>query len=105
MGWPPSAAYCRDVSEVSVGVDDGTAFYREMVAPGWAAATGIAASDAAGAPSNAYAGAAAVAAPNINARMARSNVRITLLLVRPAWMGHRAIHRRSDLLRVFPQRA
>ena len=42
-------------------------------------------------------------APKINARMIRLDIRITLFLVGPAWMGHGAIHRRPDLLGIFPE--
>ena len=49
-------------------------------------------------------GAATGVAPNINAKMIRSDIRITLFLVRPARMGYGAIHRRPDLLGIFPQR-
>src|ERR1700742_437663 len=43
-------------------------------------------------------------APKINAIIVRSNVRITLFLVRATWMGDGAIHRRPDLLGILPQR-
>src|SRR5215213_6781952 len=63
----------------------------------------MAASTLTGEPSNPNAGAAG-AAPNINARMIRLDVRITLFLVRTARMGYRAIHRRPNLLGIFPER-
>ena len=87
------------------GVDVGTAFLMAAAAPapGWAAATGIVASSVAGAPSKAHAAATGVA-PKINAKTIRLDIRITLFLMRPAWMGHRAIHRRPNLLGIFPQR-
>src|SRR3984893_17186754 len=100
-GWPPSAAYCSEVSEVSV-VEGGIAFFKAAAAPGWAETTGIAASEAAGAPSKANPGAATGMAPKINAKMVRLDIRITLFLVRPARVGYGAIHRRPDLLGVFP---
>src|SRR5258708_22230226 len=103
IGWPPSAAYCSDVSEVS-GVDGGTVFFSAAAVPGWAATTGVVESWLTGAPSNANTGAATGVAPQINAKMKSSDVRITLFLVRPARMGYRAIHRRPDLLGIFPQR-
>ena len=83
----------------------GIAFFSAAAAPGWAATTGIAASEFAGAPSKANPGAAIGVAPKINARMVRLNIRITLFLVRAAGMGDRAIHRRPHLLGVFPQHA
>src|SRR4051794_25991250 len=33
-----------------------------------------------------------------------SDIRITLFLARPTWMGNGTIHRGSDLLGIFPQR-
>src|SRR5471032_2610833 len=104
IGWPPSAAYCSEFSETSV-VDDGTAFFRAPAAPGWAETTGIVASSLTGAPSKANTGAANGVAPNINAKMIRLDVRITLFLVRAARMGHGPIHRGSNLLGILPQRA
>src|ERR1700733_8679892 len=47
----------------------------------------------------------APAAPNINAKMIRLDVRITLFLVRAARMGHGPIHCGSNLLGILPQRA
>ena len=44
------------------------------------------------------------AAPSINARMIRLDVRITLFLVRTARMGYSPVHRRPNLLGIFPQR-
>src|SRR5882757_2936202 len=101
-GWPPSAAYCSEVSEVS-GVVGGIAFFSAAAAPGWAATTGMAASEFAGAPSKANPGPATGVAPKINANMVRLNIRITLFLMRAAWVGHRAIHCRPYLLGVFPE--
>ena len=83
---------------------DGTAFFRAAAAPLWGEATGIAASGAAGAPSKANRGTANGAAPKINAKMIRLDVRITLFLVRTARMGYGAIHGRPNLLGIFPQR-
>src|SRR3978361_2412328 len=40
-GWPPSAAYCSEVSEVS-GADEGITFFNAAAGPGWAETTGIA---------------------------------------------------------------
>src|SRR3954454_12858409 len=57
-----------------------------------------------GVPSKANAGCAAAPAAKINATMVHSNVRITLFLARPTWMGNCTIHRGSDLLGIFPQR-
>src|SRR5258706_9395880 len=48
------------------------------------------------APSNANPWVARGVAPKINARMIRLDIRITLFLVRPARMGHGAIHRRPQ---------
>src|ERR1700728_4608182 len=104
MGWPPSAAYCSEVSETS-DVEGGTAFFSAAAAPGWAETTGIAVSSLTGAPSKADTGTATGVAPNINAKMIRLDVRITLFLVRPAWVGHSAIHRGSNLLSILPERA
>jgi len=86
------------------GVAGGIAFFNAAAAPGWAETTGIALSEAAGAPSNANAGPASGVAPKINAKMIRSDIRIALFLVRPARVGYGTIHRRPDLLGVFPQR-
>src|SRR6195256_5998605 len=102
-GWPPSAAYCSEVSEVS-GDDGGIAFFKAATAPGCPETTGIVASWVAGAPSKANAGAATDVAPKINAKMIRSDIRITLFLMCPARMGYGAIHRRPNLLGIFPQR-
>src|SRR5258708_4576798 len=99
-GWPPSAAYCSEVREVS----GAAAFFRAAAGPGWAATTGIVASWLTGAPSKANAGTVG-ATPAINAtKMIRLNIRITLFLVRPARVGHGAIYCRSHLLGIFPQR-
>src|SRR4029078_7088142 len=57
-----------------------------------------------GAPSNAKPGAATGMAPSINARMIRLDVRITLFLVRTPRMGDSPVHRRPNLLGIFPQR-
>ena len=105
MGWPPSAAYCSEVSEVSEG-DGGTAFFKAATAPaGWPETTGIVVSwVVAGAPSKASSGAATGVAPKINAKMIRSDVRIALFLVRAARMRYGTIHRRPHLLGIFPQR-
>ena len=84
--------------------DGGIAFFNAAAAPGWAETTAIAASGADGAPSKANPGPATGVAPKINAKMIRSDIRITLFLVRPARMGYGATHRRSNLLGVFPQR-
>src|SRR5580704_18101461 len=100
-GWPPSAAYCSALNEVS-DVDDGTAFFSAAAAPGWAETTGIAESWLAGAPSKANA--ATGAAASINTKMIRSDIRITLFLMRCARMGDGAIHCWSYLLGIFPQR-
>src|ERR1700716_383522 len=101
-GWPPSAAYCNEVSEVS-GAGEGIAFFNAATAPGWADTTGIATSLFDGAPSKANPGVATGMAPKINAKTIRSDIRITLFLVRPARMGNRAAYRRPDLLGVFPE--
>jgi hypothetical protein len=42
-------------------------------------------------------------AAKINAKTVRLDIRITLFLVRPARMGYGAIHRRPNLLGVFPE--
>jgi hypothetical protein len=86
------------------GVDGGIAFFNAAAAPGWAETTGIALSEGAGAPSKANAGHATAAAPKLNATMIRLNIRIALCLVRAARMGYGTIHRRPNLLGVFPQR-
>src|SRR3978361_1648111 len=83
MGWPPSAAYCSEVSEVLGAGAEGTAFFRAAAAPDWGDTTGMAASVLTGAPSNPNAG-AAKGAPKINAKTIRLDVRITLFLVRSA---------------------
>ena len=85
------------------GVGGGITFFKAAAAPGWAETTGIAVSGLTGAPSKANPWLAIGVAPKINARMIRLDIRITLLLMRPARMGHGAIHRRSDLLGVFPE--
>ena len=72
--------------------DDGTAFFNAAAAPGCAETTEIVASWLAGAPSKANAGAASGVAPKINAKMIRSDVRITLFLVRPIRMGNEFAH-------------
>src|SRR6478735_9631431 len=111
---PPSAAYCSEFREgaataVAVGADaaDGTFFRAWAVtacaASGWLR-MGIVASGFTGAPSNANPGTATGVAPSINANMIRLDVRIALFLVRTARMGHSPIHRRPNLLGIFPQR-
>src|SRR5437879_660565 len=113
-GWPPSAAYCSEFSEgaataVAVAVADaGGTFLRAWAvtacaASGWPT-TGSVASGLTGAPSNANPGAATGVAPSINANMIRLDVRITLFLVRTARMGHSPVHRRPNLLGIFPER-
>src|SRR6266511_3864274 len=101
-GWPPSAAYCSEFSEggAAAGVAGGTVFFRAWAfkawaatdwAAGWAETIGSAAScGLTGAPSNANPGPATDAAPNINARMIRLDIRITLFLVRTTRMGYGA---------------
>ena len=84
-------------------MDGGIAFFNAAAAPGWAETTGIAASGATGAPSKANPGATTGMAPKINAKMVRLDIRITLFLVRPARMGYSAIHRRPNLLGIFPE--
>ena len=86
------------------GVDGGITFFNAVAAPGWAETTGIAVSGLTGAPSKANPWVAIGVAPKINARMIRLDVRITLFLVRTARMGYRAIHRRPNLLGIFPKR-
>src|SRR3954453_2268260 len=105
MGWPPSAAYCRALSEVSWGTTGGT--LRTLpAAPGKVVTTGMVASFwLTGAPSKASAGAASAVAPNTNATMVRLDVRIALFLVRAARMGHCPTDRWSNLLSIFPERA
>jgi hypothetical protein len=44
IGWPPSAAYCSEVSEVSGTEDGGIAFFSAVTAPDWGETTGIAVS-------------------------------------------------------------
>ena len=83
--------------------DGGITFFKAAAAPGWAETTGIAVSGLTGAPSKANPWVASGVAPKINARMIRLDIRITLSLMRPARMGHGAIHRRPDLLGVFPE--
>jgi hypothetical protein len=83
------------------GVDGGITFFR-AAAPGWAETTGIAVSEPTGAPSKANPWVATGMAPKINAKMIRSDIRITLFLVRPTRMGYGAINRRPDLLGIFP---
>src|SRR4051812_3954307 len=112
-GWPPSAAYCSEVNEgcVSEGcvvtaaavVGGLTARFRAAAAPGWPATTGSGASALVGAPSKANPGAEGGTTPNSNARMIRLDVRITLFLVCATRMGNCAIHRRPNLLGIFPQ--
>src|ERR1700730_4130870 len=102
-GWPPSAAYCSEFSEIgaAAAVGGGATFLSAWAFRAWAAGwetTGRAAScGLTGAPSNANPGPATGAAPNINAKMIRLDVRITLFLVRTAWIDYSAIQR-------FPQR-
>src|SRR6267142_2870540 len=103
IGWPPSAAYCKEVSEVSE-VAGGTAFFKAATAPGWPAPTGIVESWVTGAPSKANSGAATGVTAKINAKMILSDIRIALLLVHAARMRHGSIHRRPHLLGIFPQR-
>src|SRR3954466_3041374 len=67
-------------------------------------AKGRVASGFTGAPSNAKPGAANGVAPSISANMIRLDVRIALFLVRTARMGHSPVHRRPNLLGIFPQR-
>ena len=95
---------CSEVSDVSAVVG-GTTFFKAAAAPVWAETTGMAVSDADGAPSKANAAPAIGAAPKINAKIIRSHIRITLFLVRAAWMGYGPIHRRPNLLGILPQRA
>src|SRR5579871_4825968 len=57
-----------------------------------------------GAPSKANPGVAIGMAPKIRAKMIRSDVRITQLLVRPAGVGYSSGYRRTNLLGVLPQR-
>src|SRR6185312_4593749 len=111
-GWPPSAAYCSEFRDgaataVAVGAAAGTFFMAWAVtacaAAGWPA-MGSVASGFTGAPSNAKPGVAIGAAPSINANMIRLDVRIALFLVRTARMGHSPVHRRPNLLGIFPQR-
>src|SRR5581483_9258541 len=59
----------------------------------------------AGEPSNASAGVASNAAPNANATMVRSDVRIALFLVRATGVGYGPSHCRPNLLGIFPERA
>src|SRR5947208_11487184 len=101
-GWPPSAAYCSEFNEggAATAVAGAATFFNAWAvtacaaaAPGWPATSGSAASWLAGAPSNANPGPATGAAPKINARMIRLDVRITLFLVRTAWIDYSAIHR------------
>src|SRR4051812_47567067 len=113
-GWPPSAAYCSEFSEGAAAAVAGaaTVFFRAWAVKAWAAGWEITGSDVSGlapgaltgAPSNANPGAATGAAPKTNARMIRLDVRITLFLVRTARMGYSPIHRRPNLLGIFPQR-
>src|SRR6266702_5430600 len=106
IGWPPSAAYCRALSEVSWPITAGGAALRTVpAAPGKVVTTGIVASFwLTGAPSKASAGPASAVAPNTNATMARLDVRITLFLVRAARMGYCPTDRWSNLLSIFPER-
>src|SRR6478609_6118979 len=108
-GWPPSAAYCSELSEgATTAVAGADVFFRawafRAAAAGWVTTGRAASCWFIGAPSNANPGPAAGAAPNINARMIRLDVRIALFLVRTAWMGHSPINRRPNLLGIFPQR-
>src|SRR4029077_17950448 len=73
-------------------------------AAGWETIGRAASCGLTGAPSNANPEPATGAAPNINARMIRLDVRITLFLVRTTRMGHGAIHRWPNLLGILPQR-
>src|SRR4051794_19865186 len=80
------------------------AFFSTGAVPGCAATTGIVTSGLTGAPSKPNAG-TADAMPAINTlKMVRSNIRITLFLVRATRMGHRTVHRWSHLLGILPQR-
>src|SRR5882724_11585615 len=114
-GWPPSAAYCSEFSEgatSAVAGADTAVFFRAWAVKAWAAGwetigsavSGLAPGALTGAPSNANPGAATGAAPKISAKMIRLDVRITLFLVRTARMGYGPIHRRPNLLGIFPQR-
>src|SRR5512138_1870860 len=107
-GWPPSAAYCSEFSEgaataVAAGPVAGGTFLTACAAVG-GLTMGMVASGFTGAPSNAKPGVAIGAAPSINANMIRLDVRIALLLVRTTRMGHSPVHRRPNLLGIFPQR-
>ena len=85
-------------------MDGGTAFFKAAAAPGWAETIGMAVSGLTGDPSKANPWMEATdVAPKSNAKMVRSNIRITLFLVRPARMGYGAIYRRPNLLGVFPE--
>src|SRR5205085_9140068 len=57
-----------------------------------------------GAPSTACAAPVSGADPNINAKMIRSDVRITPSLARTAWMGHSPSQGWPNLLGIFPER-
>src|SRR5450432_4061801 len=103
IGWPPSAAYCSAVSEVSADAVPGAGFFNTAAEPGcWPETTGMVASRLTGAPSKAKAEATG-RAPSINAKMIRSDVRIALLLVRTTRMGYGPSHCRPNLLGVFPE--
>src|ERR1700730_3156243 len=106
IGWPPSAAYCSAVSEFELSgiAAGGTGFFSAAAVSGCAGTTGVVGSCLSRAPSNARAGVASIAAPNINAKMVRSDVRITLSLVRTPRMGHSPSHRWPNLLGILPQR-
>src|SRR2546430_1611559 len=114
-GWPPSAAYCSEFSEgatSAVAGADTAVFFRAWAVKAWAAGwetigsavSGLAPGALTGAPSNANPGPATGAAPKTSAKMIRLDVRITLFLVRTARMGYGPIHRRPNLLGIFPQR-
>ena len=78
-------------------------FLRAGTVAGSGETTGMVASGLTGAPSNPNAGASG-RAPRTNAIMVRLDIRIALFLVRTARMGHGPIHRRPNLLGIFPQR-
>src|SRR6266849_4548911 len=99
IGWPPSAAYCSAVSEVS-GVVTGATFF--SADPGCPETTGMVAFWFTGAPSKANAEATGTV-PSSNAKMIRSDVRIALLLVRTTRMGYGPSHCRPNLLGIFPE--
>src|SRR5437763_4060840 len=106
MGWPPSAAYCKALSDVSWVTTAGGTLRTLPAAPGKIVTTGMVASFwLTGAPSKASAGAASAVAPNTNTTMVRLDIRIALFLVRAARVGHCPTDRWSNLLSIFPERA